>query len=991
MHSGNSRSWTAMVVGIAALAVVGSATALDLDRTYDDGGGTDDWTEAANWDPDTAGGPYNIGNIHFFVAIPDGELVIFDRVEPVSPGDPGPPTQLDSLILGNDARLQLNPDTELEILGDAELAGILDAQGGRFTALDPTGALSGDRARLYSSAAGLIDVRQEVYASTGLWASWDPSGAFGDQVGTWFPELIKAEGINSQIVLSSTLAIDADFASTGNDHSYQQIEAIDGGAVDLSGVQTIAAPRSGRDAIELTSSGAGSMIDLQNLVEIDATYNGETNYHGYIGTAKVRAADGGALALPSLASLERTNVEVVGGSALALPSLSSSVDTTYLVDAGSAITDGAAAYTIDLRGIWDSWDPSGAFGDQVGAWSPEVIKAEGAGSHLDLSSADLLDAGFASIGNDHTRQTVHVSGGAVVDLSGVTNVISPHHGRDYLEFVVDGADSQLLLDALTHIEGRPGEWAGTTRFSLSDGASVSAPALHAIENVWFEISGGASLAASGANGVFSTLGNWDSWDPSGAFGDQVGTWQPDLIKVEGGGSRLELPSVGTIDAGFTSGGNDHNYQQLRALDGGLVDLSGVETILTPVSSRDRLDIVASGVDSLVDLSSLQQISHGGRHARIEAIGGGEVVLGSLFALDPSLRVEAADADSTLRVLGSIHKHAGNLLAGSPGANLRVGGRFGQEETDPTRLPLGDKDNGGARVIMDGAADRLLEVGGTDVSTAVGFLPDGNFGFGQLVVGADGEATTVRLLDVADNGHRGGLPEALYLYGVEIPAAAVNAAEDIEPAREHGLKIGPGSTLVLNNLNVYAWDETAGSYVDIKSLFDEGVTSIPYDEGTIELRRGSAVAGDVWHRPGRVANGAVDDADVTLMLEAARGASPHARFDLDADGDADGDDVDYLLHTILGTNHGDANLDGVVDVIDLGRLGLSFGDVGDLLWGDGDFNADRFVDVVDLGVLGLNFGAATPAAADTPAAIPEPGSLVLLALGGLALHRRVRRR
>jgi len=79
---------------------------------------------------------------------------------------------------------------------------------------------------------------------------------------------------------------------------------------------------------------------------------------------------------------------------------------------------------------------------------------------------------------------VFLPGGGVVDLSGVTNFISPHHGRDYLKFMVDGADSPLLLDALTHSEGRPGEYAGTTRFSLSGGASVHAPVLHAIENVW---------------------------------------------------------------------------------------------------------------------------------------------------------------------------------------------------------------------------------------------------------------------------------------------------------------------------------------------------------------------------------------------------------------------------------------------------------------------------------------------------------------------------
>jgi len=82
---------------------------------------------------------------------------------------------------------------------------------------------------------------------------------------------------------------------------------------------------------------------------------------------------------------------------------------------------------------------------------------------------------------------------------------------------------------------------------------------------------------------------------------------------------------------------------------------------------------------------------------------------------------------------------------------------------------------------------------------------------------------------------------------------------------------------------------------------------------------------------------------------------------------------------------DANLDEAVDVIDLGRLGLNFG-VGDGVWSDGDFNGDGLVDVIDLGTLGLNFGQSLPTG-DIAVAVPEPGGLGLLLLGGLAIVRR----
>jgi hypothetical protein len=90
---------------------------------------------------------------------------------------------------------------------------------------------------------------------------------------------------------------------------------------------------------------------------------------------------------------------------------------------------------------------------------------------------------------------------------------------------------------------------------------------------------------------------------------------------------------------------------------------------------------------------------------------------------------------------------------------------------------------------------------------------------------------------------------------------------------------------------------------------------------------------------------------------------------------------YLASCDYDALPGDANLDDVVDVGDLGILAGHWGQSGAIDWGDADFNHDGVVDVGDLGILAGNWGT-------SQTSVPEPTGIMVLV--GLAILRRRRR-
>ncbi|TWU27462.1 hypothetical protein [Bythopirellula polymerisocia] len=508
-----------------------------------------------------------------------------------------------------------------------------------------------------------------------------------------------------------------------------------------------------------------------------------------------------------------------------------------------------------------------------------LFSADGTGTVLNLSSVQSINAGWDDFSGGSRVNTIRATNNAAINLSGVETINAPSRGEDRIDFVV-GANSTINLSGLTTTTSASG---GDTRFDVQ-AANFSLPALLNASNTQFDVAAGSTLdlpmlvthnlgtyqirAASvvTANDLTS-LNNVDlTIDPDGTFnaedltdfqgssvtlspsrtfntgvlsnidnaqffvegGLEYGTAQGEvsatsysslglngtatLFSADGTGTVLNLSSVQSINAGWDDFSGGSRVNTIRATNNAAINLSGVETINAPSRGEDRIDFVVETGGS-IDLESLHLITNASSGQTRFTIGGaGSIKIGDLNAAE-NATFTVNDLNSNLDVDGSFNVDSGSVTVGA-GASIEVSKSYSFGMTTESSLNL---DSGVLR--FDGIGGQQMEVGGEDAG--VGGFMSGNFGMGQLRIGTTTQRTSVDLLDVIDNGNRGGggEAEALYLFGLGGPA---------------GLRILNNSALVLNGINVYAWDPVAGSQVHLNSLFNPGELRIPYDDGFLQL-------------------------------------------------------------------------------------------------------------------------------------------------------------
>ena len=123
----------------------------------------------------------------------------------------------------------------------------------------------------------------------------------------------------------------------------------------------------------------------------------------------------------------------------------------------------------------------------------------------------------------------------------------------------------------------------------------------------------------------------------------------------------------------------------------------------------------------------------------------------------------------------------------------------------------------------------------------------------------------------------------------------------------------------------------------------------------------------------------------MLYDATNNAPGDVMYDLDGDGLVNEADLDIWVLDLYGTALTDFDLDYDTDVNDLNIWKANrFTSGKTMLDGDADFDSD--VDVDDL-ILWKDNRFTSHGPMGGGAAAPEPGTLSLLAIGGLAILRR----
>lgn len=694
-----------------------------------------------------------------------------------------------------------------------------------------------DRLRIYVNTGGSIDLSSLQRITSGYTDFYLSAAAF---------ELAELRSVSGSTLFdlaagTTSLSVPALISHNGGTVTIREgttvdapsLEAMDGVTLNVEQGGTFLAPNMATFTRGEFHRHTGQVLDVQPWVNVD--------------NSQLYVSDGETLTVAA-GSYSSTGLTGVGA--------------TYTLLSASGTDGGVTPSHLDAASVRDI--DAGFQDGRNDVTTHQVIEATDNG-RIDLSGLETI----AGAAHSSDRLRIDINSGGSIDLSGLQRITSGY--TDFYVFAPTfelpelRSTSGTLFDLNTNCQATFAKAAtfsgtsidleaGTTSLSVPslishnggsykvrEGTTFDAPSLETMNGVTLDVDvGGTFLApnmASFTGGVFdrragqvlelppflniddSQLSVRDgetltvaagSYSSTGLNGAGASYTLLSASGTDGNGtpSRLDAPNLGDINAGFYDYRNDVATRQIiEASVDGVVDLSGLESIVGPQHSTDSL-ILRANTGGTLDVSSLRSIrSAGTGRTRLEVGQQGQLLLGDLVLTDRADFV-LTDATSTLAA-GDFHLSASGTLSVAALATMRITGSWLFSGTTEGSVGLDQ-----SILHMAGAGLQFLEVGGQDLDA--NGSSSGNFGIGQLVVGQEGIPTTVQLVDLLDNGNRTpSRREALYLCG--LPG-------------EDGLVLHEGSTLIMDRLNVYAYLDA--NWVHLNSLFEGEVTELPFDGGTL---------------------------------------------------------------------------------------------------------------------------------------------------------------